>query len=122
MASTLGMSRSPLGARSSLAPASDRLYVPAGILIWSVPACAFASRIAARSVQTAPAVAQTSLFGATSTASTVLLTVYVLAVAEKGKLAKMNENRTLIHQRLIRQTPPITVLKARTRPETLSSK
>src|SRR5438094_7321545 len=63
---------------------------PAGILklIVSAPASALASSIAARSVQTAPAVAQTPLPGVASPASPVELTVKAAAdVGEAGAVA-----------------------------------
>jgi hypothetical protein len=74
-------SRSPVAARSSLPPASESVNVPAGIEIASAPLWALASCTAARSVHTAPAVAQTLLPGFASTASVVLVTVYVVAPA-----------------------------------------
>ena len=72
-------SRSPVAAASSSCPAIVSVYVPAGTLIVSDPARAFASWIAARSVHTAPAVAQTPSPGVASTASAVESTLKVAA-------------------------------------------
>jgi hypothetical protein len=74
-------SRSPVLARSSPAPARERVTVPASTLMTSAAALAFASCTAARNVHTPPAVAQMSLPMFASTASPVLLTVKVRARA-----------------------------------------
>src|SRR5262249_29448256 len=78
------MSRSPVAASFRNTRRIVSVYVPAGTMIISVPASALASWMAARSVQTPPAVAQMPSPGVASTASSVLLTENVAACATDG--------------------------------------
>src|SRR5439155_21155956 len=71
----------PMAASSSSGPGIVRRYVPAGTMIVSAPAWAFASWIAARRVQVLAAVTHLPSPGAASTASVVSLTVNVAAAA-----------------------------------------
>jgi hypothetical protein len=70
------MSRSPVAALFSFAPAIVRVYVPAGSVMMSAPALALAAMIASRSEQ--------SEYHTPSLVSAVLVTTKVFARAEAG--------------------------------------
>src|SRR3990172_48807 len=74
------MSRSPVAARSSLAPAIVRVYVPAGRVMVSASGLALAAMIASRSEQSA--------LQAPSAVSAVFVTVKVAAAAGRRRKTK----------------------------------
>src|SRR5438093_13186970 len=85
------MSRSPVTEASSPAPGMARTYVPGGTLMVSAPGRAFVSWTAARSVHAPASVDHAPSPGLASTASAVLSTVKLAAMAPLARPIKATE-------------------------------